>query len=126
MEHAGNRKQPTLNRFNRELFAERVRSRRGERTLRDVAGELELGIATLSRIENRKLPDVETFARLCQWMGDNPAIYLYPDDPAAEDAVTVQLRAAQAMSMGTSAALMELARAFYAEVLTQAHDEDKA
>lgn len=115
-----------MNRFNNALFAERVRNRRGERTLRDVAKELDLSIATLSRIENRKAPDVETFARLCHWIGDNPAIYLYPDNPADEDVATIQLRAAQAMSGETAAALMEIVRALYVDVLNQTSDTDKA
>lgn len=43
--------------FNTERFAKRVREKRGTRSLRDVAAELQLGFATLSRIERGKMPD---------------------------------------------------------------------
>ena len=37
----------------------------------------EIGIskATLSRIENGKFPDIETFAKVCLWLGSNPNKY---------------------------------------------------
>ena len=50
-------------------LAELVKSKRGERSLRDLAQEIgEISPATLSRIENGKMLDVETFLRLCDWL----------------------------------------------------------
>ena len=37
--------------------------------LRDAAKEIGIGYATLSRIENKKKPDIETLAAVCYWIG---------------------------------------------------------
>jgi transcriptional regulator with XRE-family HTH domain len=51
-------------------LAAAVRGKRGDRRLEDVAPELDMTVATLSRIENERFtPSLETFARLCRWLG---------------------------------------------------------
>ncbi len=45
-----------------------LRSERGDRGLRDTAREIGISPATLSRVEGGKLPDIETFTKICQWM----------------------------------------------------------
>ena len=37
--------------------------------LRAAAKRTKISISTLSRIENGKMPDLNTFANLCEWMG---------------------------------------------------------
>lgn len=32
--------------------------------------------ATLSRVENGKVPDLETFSKVCRWLGEDPALFL--------------------------------------------------
>jgi transcriptional regulator with XRE-family HTH domain len=56
-----------------------VRAKRGERGIREVAGEIGLSPATLSRVERGKLPDLETFSRLCRWLKIDPAEVLGVD-----------------------------------------------
>lgn len=46
-----------------------VRERRGALTLRETAAECGVSAPTLSRIERGESPDLETFARLCRWLG---------------------------------------------------------
>ncbi len=46
-----------------------VREKRGERRLRDVASEIGISAATLMRIEAGRIPDVETFGKVCLWLG---------------------------------------------------------
>lgn len=47
-----------------------LRAKRGGRGLRDVAEEIgNVSASTLSRLEQGNLPDVETFMRLCNWLG---------------------------------------------------------
>ena len=59
--------------LNSELLAEMVKSKRGNKGLRATAGEIgQTSAATLSRIEQGKLPDVDTFIRICKWL-DVPA-----------------------------------------------------
>jgi transcriptional regulator with XRE-family HTH domain len=56
----------------RELAA-RVRARRGARGLREAAADIgHVSPATLSRVEQGHTPDLETFLRLCNWLGEPP------------------------------------------------------
>lgn len=50
-----------------------LKSKRGERGLREIAQEIgNVSPATLSRIENGKMLDVETFLHLCDWLQVSP------------------------------------------------------
>lgn len=53
--------------FDSRFFAAILRTRRGEQSLRDVATETGVSIATLSRIENGETPDMEIFLVLSSW-----------------------------------------------------------
>ena len=53
-----------------------VRSKRGERKLREVAKEINIGPATLLRVESGRIPDVATFGRICKWLGIDPGSFL--------------------------------------------------
>ena len=52
-----------------EQIGSMLRETRGSRTLREVASEIGVSHATLSRIERGKLPDLETFPKICRWLG---------------------------------------------------------
>ena len=47
--------------------------KRGERGVREFAREIGISAATLSRIERGKLPDIETFGKLCSVLKLDPA-----------------------------------------------------
>jgi DNA-binding Xre family transcriptional regulator len=47
--------------------------KRGERGVREFAREIGISAATLSRIERGKLPDIETFGKLCSMLKLDPA-----------------------------------------------------
>lgn len=53
-----------------------VKSRRGARKLRETALELGIGAATLMRIENGHIPDVQTFGKVCKWLNVDPGEFL--------------------------------------------------
>ena len=53
-----------------------VRERRGLRRLREVAEEIGISAATLMRIEGGRMPDVETFGKVCRWLGIDPGEFL--------------------------------------------------
>jgi len=54
-----------------------VRVKRGNRSLRDLAAELgRVSASTLSRVERGKVPDVETFLLLCDWLEVPPATFI--------------------------------------------------
>ena len=44
--------------------------------MRQAAEEIGISAATLMRIENGRTPDIETFGKVCQWLGTNPGDFL--------------------------------------------------
>lgn len=50
-----------------------VREERGGRGIRNVASEIGISSATLSRIENGKVPDLDTFTKICKWLEIDPS-----------------------------------------------------
>ena len=49
-----------------------LKEKRGSRGIREVAGDMGISPATLSRVENGKLPDLETFSKICRWLRIDP------------------------------------------------------
>jgi DNA-binding Xre family transcriptional regulator len=49
-----------------------VRDRRGAHRLRDTAKAIGISAPTLMRIENGRLPDIETFGKVCHWLEIQP------------------------------------------------------
>lgn len=114
-------------RFDAQELGKRVREKRGDRSLRAIEAEVGIPIATLSRIENAKLPpDYHNLGIICHWLGVNPGKFFIIGDSASDDSITTQLRAAQKMNAETASAFVDLFRAAYMEILEQASDEDKA
>jgi DNA-binding Xre family transcriptional regulator len=56
--------------------------RRGRRGIREVAKEIGISPATLTRVEGGRLPDIGTFQKICIWLKVNPADIL--DVPTAD------------------------------------------
>jgi DNA-binding Xre family transcriptional regulator len=50
-----------------------VMERRGEQGIREFAKKLGISPATLSRVENGKLPDLETFTKICDKLDLDPS-----------------------------------------------------
>jgi transcriptional regulator with XRE-family HTH domain len=113
--------------LNLQMLAKRVREERGNRTLREIAAELDIDIATLSRVENAKLlPDYHNLGVICHWLGDNPGIYFLIEEGDSDDPITTQLRAIQSMSVETASAFMDVIRAAYETLLEQSNNADMA
>ena len=53
-----------------------VRDKRGARHLREAAKEIRISPPTLMRIESGRVPDVETFGKVCRWLGTDPGDFL--------------------------------------------------
>ena len=53
-----------------------VRKHRENKTLRDAAHTIGISPATLMRVEAGRVPDVETYGKLCNWLGVDPGSYL--------------------------------------------------
>ena len=57
-------------------FSRLVAAKRGERGVRAAAIDAGVSPATLSRVENKHMPDLETFAKLCKWIDRDPREFL--------------------------------------------------
>jgi transcriptional regulator with XRE-family HTH domain len=53
-----------------------VLEKRGVSGVRAAAAEVGISTATFSRIENGNMPDLETFGKVCEWLGRDPAEFL--------------------------------------------------
>jgi transcriptional regulator with XRE-family HTH domain len=63
-----------------EKLASLVRTKRRERGLREVSREIgTVSPSTISRVENGKVPDIDTFLILCDWLDVPPAALLGND-----------------------------------------------
>lgn len=87
-------------------LAERIASKRGAVGVRAAAREAGISPATLSRVENGNVPDLETFEKLCQWLGEDPSHFLAksPAGPVA----SVHFRKRSTTSKKTAEALGSL------------------
>ena len=65
-----------------------VREKRGSRGLRKVANEIGTSAPTLSRIESGKMPDLQTFGKLCRWLGVDPGALLDVTPQSTETTTT--------------------------------------
>ena len=119
---------PTIN--IRELAA-MLRARRGQRGLRAVAQEIGgISASTLSRVEQGKIPDLDTFLRLCRWLGVSPEQFTTdkeeqmqatsssapPDPDMRRDIITAHLRADRTLDPETAEALVTMIRLAYEAV----------
>ncbi len=50
--------------------------KRGGRGVRAAAADVDVSSATLSRVENGHMPDLETFAKICRWLDRDPREFL--------------------------------------------------
>lgn len=95
-------------------LGEKLRRERGERGVREVAKEIGVSAATLSRVERGKLPDLKTFGKICEWLEFDPAQVLGLKGQArnivADEGVTAtaHLRADQTTSPELARALAEM------------------
>lgn len=116
--------------FDVRRLAALVRAKRGDRGLRAVAHEIgDVSPSTLSRIEQGKAPDLDTFARLCHWLGvsadefmpcmeegTKPRNALEAPGMTTPEIITAHLRADQALSPETADALATMVRLAYQAV----------
>lgn len=86
-----------------------VREKRGGIGLRAAAADIGTSAPTLSRIESGKMPDLQTFIKLCRWLEIDPASIMgvSPRRRAADKtfAATAHLRANREIAPETAKAL---------------------
>ena len=103
-----------------QKFSATLRAKRGGRGLRQVAEEIrDVSASTLSRIEQGNVPDLETFMRICRWIGVSADEFMTSTDatteaaPAPEDVIEAHLRADQTLPPEAIDALSQMIRFAY-------------
>ena len=102
-------------------FAAMLRARRGDRGLRSVAEEIgEVSASTLSRIEQGGVPDLETYLRICRWLGlpSEPIPGLtkrssFPSEASTPELIEAHFRAEKVLPAETIEALSNMIRQAY-------------
>ena len=99
-----------MNAIRIDRLAERIQEKRAGKGVRDAANEVGVSPATLSRIENGKIPDLETFGKVCRWLGEDPAIYLglTPQAAATTPTARVHFKKGAAIRKDTAKALADM------------------
>lgn len=106
-----------MSRTTLEQLGPLLKEKRGKRGIREVAVEIGISAATLSRVETGKQPDLDTFAKICKWLGVNASEVLGCDLPkgrkptsqsGAVPVVSAHFRAEKAMSKETAQHLGQL------------------
>ena len=95
-----------------------IKSKRGEKGLRTIAKEIGVSASTLSRVEQKKLPDIDTFIELCKWLDISPEFVTKKSDiksksPSNKDVIVAHLRADRTLSQETQDALVEMINLAY-------------
>jgi transcriptional regulator with XRE-family HTH domain len=100
--------------LNTDLLASAIKSKRGKQGLRDTAAEIgNVSPATLSRVEQGNLPDVETFIKICKWL-DVPTDTFVSEkktvksDLSEKDRLVYQLRSSQELDEDTINAMVAM------------------
>jgi transcriptional regulator with XRE-family HTH domain len=86
-------------------------AKRGSRGIRSAAQDAGVSSATLSRVENGHMPDLETFAKLCKWLQRDPREFLglgADDVNDEQSAAVVHFKKKKTVSLETAKALGEL------------------
>ncbi|MEM8720389.1 MAG: helix-turn-helix domain-containing protein [Cyanobacteria bacterium P01_G01_bin.39] len=113
-----------------ERLANLVRSKRGNRGLRETAKEIgNVSPSTISRVENGKTPDMDTFLALCDWLEIPPAELMTntdnQEDIGTPEAIEIQLRADKNLDPATANALASLVKAAYKDLSQNKDDLNK-
>ena len=97
-------------------LGEMLRNQRGERGIREAAGEIGVSPATLSRVERGNIPDLATFGKICRWLKLDPGQVLGIEDIRASSQVlqeaplvtTAHFRTGQTVKPELAKALAEM------------------
>jgi transcriptional regulator with XRE-family HTH domain len=99
--------------LNTDLLAGMLKSQRASKGLRATAEEIgNVSAATLSRIEQGKIPDVDTFISICKWLKVSTDTFILNDVPnnpvSNKDQVVAHLRAEKELSTDTVNMLIKM------------------
>lgn len=104
--------------LNSELLAGMIKEKRGKTGLRDIASEIGgVSAATISRIEKGKLPDVDTFIKICKWLGTTTDTFIIDggdsENKSNKDHIVAHLRADRELDSSTVEMLLKMIEMAY-------------
>lgn len=92
-----------------DTLGQLVADKRGRHGIRVTAAKIGISPATLSRVENGHLPDLENFQKICRWLKVDPSTVLGFDAHSANRPIAaVHFRKKQTMQLETASALAEM------------------
>lgn len=99
--------------LNTDLLAGMLKSKRASKGLRAIAEEIgNVSAATLSRIEQGKIPDVDTFISICKWLQVPTDTFILGETPSNnvsnKEHVVAHLRAEKELSADTINMLIKM------------------
>ena len=98
-----------MNSIKIEQLAQRVKEHRAGIGIRATAKEIGVSPATLSRIENGRIPDLDTYGKICGWLGEDPAIYLgLKQNPSTASNARVHFKKGATIEQDSARALSEM------------------
>ncbi|MEL4896326.1 helix-turn-helix domain-containing protein [Crocosphaera sp. Alani8] len=110
--------------LNTEKLANLVRSKRGNRGLRETAKEIgNVSPSTISRVEKGKTPDMDTFLALCEWLQVSPMEFIQDTDEGQDlktpEAIAIRLRSDKNLDPAVANALVSLVKAAYQDMISE-------
>lgn len=103
-----------------QKFSGLVKAKRAQRGLRQIAEEIGgVSASTLSRIEQGNVPDLDTFMRICRWLGVSADDFLadtsadFEAAPEPEEVIEAHLRADRTLPPEAIDALSQMIRFAY-------------
>lgn len=101
-----------------DMFTARIKAKRAGMGLRETANQVgKISASTLSRVENGKIPDTETFLRICDWLGESPDMFIISDQQSARgdtmELIEAHLRADKSLDEESAEAIAKMLRAAY-------------
>ena len=104
-----------------EKLAKLVKSKRERKGLRETAKIIGLSASTISRVENHKIPDIETFLALCDWLEVDPGDLIENTENTSEfnncNSICAMLRSDEKLNPEVAHALAVIVESSYSKEL---------
>ncbi|MDR2239630.1 MAG: helix-turn-helix domain-containing protein [Zoogloeaceae bacterium] len=104
------------------MLSSMIARKRADLGVREAARQVGISPATLSRVENGKIPDLDTFGKICRWLGEDPALFLdtsFASNTVVTPMARVHFKKDSAIAEDSARALSELILAAQRKLLQE-------